>query len=268
MSIRRMNHRGGWALIKRTWLSWMQHRGFFFLLAFMWMIPPLVSLFVWTTAAGAETIGGLSRGQFVTYYLALILVNQLTYAQTNWTVGDVIRYGKMDTLLLRPTSPVYDALASEVAGKVVFMVFAIPASALLALVLRPDLHIILQNGQTFILALAMAWALRFFWGYALAILAFWTTRADALLALQNALIFLLAGLVAPTALLPGPMQAAAALLPFRYMVGFPVEVLTGQLGRAGLWTGFAFQAGWLGVALALFVALWRAGLKRYSAMGG
>jgi ABC-2 type transport system permease protein len=246
----------------------MQHRSFFFLLAFMWMIPPLVSLFVWTTAAGDEAVAGLNRGQFVAYYLALILVNQLTYAQTNWTVGDVIRYGNMNGLLLRPMSPIYDALASEVAGKVVFMVFVIPASVLLALVLQPELHVTPQDGLLFVPALFLAWVLRFFWGYALALLAFWTTRADALLALQDALIFLLAGLVAPTALLPGPMQVAAALLPFRYMVGFPAEVLTGQLSGVGLWTGFAIQVTWLGVALTLLAMLWRAGLKRYSAVGG
>ena len=46
-----MNHRGGWALIKATWTSWLQHRGFFFILAFGWMIPPLIYLLVWSTAA-------------------------------------------------------------------------------------------------------------------------------------------------------------------------------------------------------------------------
>ncbi len=52
------------------------------------------------------------------------------------------------------------------------------------------------------------------------------------------------------------------------MVGFPVEVLTGQLSAAEMWTGFAFQAGWLGVALVLFWMMWRTGVKRYSAVGG
>jgi ABC-2 type transport system permease protein len=263
-----MNYRGGWALIKSTWLSWMQYRGFFFLLAFMWMIPPLIYLFVWSTAAGEGTVSGLTRGEFVAYYLVLILVNQLTYAQTNWTVGDLIRYGKMTNLLLRPLSPVFDTLASEVAGKVVYMVFVIPVTALLALILRPELHITLVNGLAFIPSLALAWALRFFWGYWLALLAFWATRADALLGLQDSLVFLLAGQVAPIALLPGLMREAATVLPFRYMVGFPVEVLTGQLDVVTMGIGLGIQVGWLLIALALFVTMWRAGVKRYSAVGG
>jgi ABC-2 type transport system permease protein len=263
-----MNRRGGWALIRRTWLSWMQDRSFFFLLAFMWMVPPLIYLFVWSTAAGSQTVGGLSRGEFVAYYLVLILVNQLTYAQTNWTVGDAIRYGRMSQLLLRPMSPWYDAFASEIAGKVVFMAFVIPITAILALVLRPEWSATWQDGLAFVPALALAWALRFLWGYWLALLAFWAARADALLAIQDSLIFVLAGMVAPVALLPDWLRGAAITLPFRYMVGFPVEVLTGQLDPAGLLTGFAFQVGWLGVTLFLFVAVWRAGAKRYTAVGG
>lgn len=263
-----MNFRGGWALVRSTWSSWLQHRGFFYLVAFSWMIPLLTYLLVWSAAATGETVGGLTRGELVAYYLVLILVNQLTFCANNWTVGDAIRFGRMNLLLLRPMPPLYDALASEVAVKVVFMTFAIPVAALLAFVLDPELQVTARDVLSFLPALVMAWALRFLWGYWIALLSFWATRADALLSLQESLVFLLGGQVAPLALLPDAMQQVAVVLPFRYMAGFPVEVLTGQLGSTALWTGVTFQAGWLIVALVLSIAMWRAGVKHYSAVGG
>ena len=74
--------------------------------------------------------------------------------------------------------------------------------------------------------------------------------------------------MAPTRLLPEFLQGAAQILPFRYMVAFPVEVLAGHLGPAEVRAGFAIGTGWLLVALVLSAALWRAGLRRYSAVGG
>ncbi len=263
-----MNHRGGRALIGHTWLSWMQHRSFFFLLAFGWMIPPLIYLFVWSTAAAGRTVAGLTRGEFVAYYLILILVNQLTYAQTNWTVGDLIREGGMSRLLLYPMSPLYNAVATEIAGKVVTMSFVIPVTLLLALLLRPELHVLPYQAVAFIPALVLAWLLRFFWGYWLALLAFWATRADSLLALQDGLIFLLGGQVAPIGLLPRGIQLAATALPFRYMVSFPAEVLTGQVTGVALATGFVIQAGWLMVAAVLYQIMWQQGVRHYTAIGG
>jgi len=40
------------------------------------------------------------------------------------------------------------------------------------------------------------------------------------------------------------------------------------LDTSGLWAGFAFQAGWLVIALTLSALVWRVGVKRYSAVGG
>ena len=263
-----MNHKGGLELIKASWLSWMQHRGFFFLLAFGWMAPLLVYLFVWSAAAGNGEINGLNRDAFISYYLCLIPVNQLTYAQTNWTVGDNIRIGQVSTWLLRPIPTIYHSLASEGAGKVVMMSFALPATGLLILILRPAVSITWGNALLFVPTLILAWALRFFWGYWLASLAFWMTNADALLGLQDTLVFLLGGQVAPVSLLSPGLAEVAKLLPFRYMLGFPVEVLMGQVEGSALVFGFLGQIFWVIVAISLQMFIWRRGIRQYSAVGG
>jgi len=263
-----MNQRGGWALIKNTWQSWIQHRGFFFLLAFGWMLPLLVYLFIWSAAAGDGTIAGLTQESLAGYYLILILTNQLTYATTNWTVGDNIRYGQISRWLLQPMSPIYHALSQEIAGKVVFMLFSIPITGLLALIIRPQLNLTWGQALIFLPSIALAWALRFFWGYWLALLAFWVTRADSLLALQDSLIFLLGGHLAPIALLPPGLQTLARLLPFRYMSAFPVEVLTGQLGVQETLIGLSIQLGWTVLAIVLYRWVWMRGIRRYEAVGG
>lgn len=162
----------------------------------------------------------------------------------------------------------YQVLASELAGKVVMMAFVIPVSAVLAFVLHPELHVTLQGALLFIPSLFMAWWLRFLWGYALALLAFWATRADALLAIQDAMIFLLAGVMAPTTLLPDPLHLASVILPFRYMVGFPVELLMGQYSDSQIWIGLGIQFAWLVFTALITSRVWKTGLKRYSAIGG
>ena len=263
-----MTPRAALAVLRQTWLSWLADRSFFFLLAFGWMMPPLVYLFVWSAAAGNASLAGYSRGAFVAHYLILVVVNQLTYAQTNRTVGDVIREGHLGPQLLLPVSPMYTFVAQELAGKAVYLLFVVPVTAVLALVLHPELRLTPVAALAFVPALLLAWLLRFLWGFALADLAFWATRADALLGLQNALIFLLSGQVAPIALLPSALRAVAMVLPFRYMLSFPVEVVTGHLSGPDVGIGFALQAGWCLLAYVAWRATWQQGLRRYTSVGG
>jgi ABC-2 type transport system permease protein len=263
-----LNIRGGVALVKNTWSSWMQYRSFFFILAFGWMVPPLASMFVWMTAGEDAPIRGFTGREFIGYYLVLILVNQLTYAQSNWTLGDVIRLGDLNFWLMKPMPVIWNLLSSEIAGKVVTLVFVLPITAILAVVLHPEIHTSPGQVFLFVLSLWMAWALRFLWGYSLALLAFWSNRADGLLTVQDALVFLFSGILAPITLLPGILQNVALGLPFRYMVGYPIEVLLQSLPQSDLLAGFLFQSGWLLFAVGTAILLWKSGIRRYHAQGG
>jgi ABC-2 type transport system permease protein len=183
-------------------------------------------------------------------------------------VGDIIRSGGLNTWLLRPLPPIFNALSSEIAGKVVYSIFTVPVAILLAVLLRPELQTDAVHLGGFAVSLLMAWVLRFCWGLALALLAFWVIRSDALLVLQDSLVFLLGGMVAPNLLLPGAMQTLSKALPFRYMLGFPTEALTAQVDLPGLASGLLIQALWTAVAMGLAWLAWQAGQRHYTAVGG
>lgn len=263
-----MNIRGGLELIRRSLFGWMAGRGFFWSLAFGWMAPSLVYLFVWMRVAVQHPVNGFNRDDFIAYYLCLILVNQFTYPVSNWTVGDVIRSGNFSSWLLRPLPPIYEAIASDAAMKMVSMPFTIGVVIVLGLILRPSFAFSLSSATTFILALVLAQILRFLLAYVLALLALWAARADALLLLNDTLVFLLAGQIAPVALLPEALQAAATMLPYRYVLGFPIEVLLGKLSGPEVWRGFAWQLVWLAVVIGLYRFIWQRGLRHYTAVGG
>lgn len=255
-------------MIRKLLFSYMAGRGFFWTLTVGWMMGPLVYLFVWTTAAGQGTIGGFDGNDFIVYYLCLIVVNQFTYPISNWIIGDAIRYGSFSAWLLRPVPAIYEAIANDIATKMICMPFVLAVVAVLGLILRPSFATSLPTILMFLGALALAQALRFLAAYVLALFAFWSNRADALLGLNDSLLFLLAGQVAPTTLLPGVLQRIATVLPYRYMLGFPIEILTGQLSQTQIVIGFGWQASWLLGVVFLHQLVWRRGLRQYAAIGG
>jgi ABC-2 type transport system permease protein len=60
----------------------------------------------------------------------------------------------------------------------------------------------------------------------------------------------------------------ALVLPFRFLLSFPVELLLGRLSRAHAFELLAAQTGYVALALAATALTWRKGLKRYAAYGG
>lgn len=263
-----INIRGGWGLVKKSLFSNMSSRGFFWTLSVAWMMGPLVYLFVWITAAGNGTVGGFDRNDFILYYTVLIVVNQLTYPTSTWTTGEGIRSGTISTWLLRPVPVIYEAVASDIAVKIVCLPFILVITVILGLVLGISLPLNGTRILIFLPVLFLAQVLRFTVTYIVALLAFWTHRMDALLSLVNTFTFIFAGQVAPTMILPGFLKQLAILLPFRYMVGFPIELLMGKLSPGQLLLGLVVQVVWVVVVVLLYKVIWRGGIKAYTAIGG
>lgn len=234
------NFKGGLGLIRKSLFSYMASRSFFWTLAFSWMMGPLVYLFVWVVAAGNGSVGGFNRNDFIFYYLILIVVNQMTYPASHWIIGESVQDGRLSVSLLRPLPVIYEGIAADIALKVVCLPFVLAFVFIIGFTMGFHLIPALQFVPLFILSLALSQILRFMMAYDIALLAFWTQKIESLLSINDTFVFLLAGQVAPVALLPGVIGKIAVIMPYRYMLGFPVEVLMGKLAGNDILIGLSF----------------------------
>jgi len=68
-------------------------------------------------------------------------------------------------------------------------------------------------------------------------------------------------------LMPEWAQQVAGVLPFKWAFGYPIETLIGQLTPEQILTGLAMQAFWILVGIVIVGGVWRAAVRRFSAVG-
>jgi ABC-2 type transport system permease protein len=233
------------------------------------VLEPLVYLIVWSTVSNCSggSVGGYTAQGFAGYYLALMLVNQVTYTWIMYEYEYRVRQGSLSFALLKPVHPIHSDISDNLSSKLVTLPILLVVAALLALIFHPTAALSLWAGLAFIPALILAFLVRFLLEWTLALAAFWITRVSAINQVYFLLMLFLAGQIAPLTLFPRWIQVLADILPFRWMLGFPVELVLGRLTQAQALEGLAAQAAWLIVSLALVRLVWRAGVRAYSAVG-
>ncbi len=233
------------------------------------VLAPVISLVVWTTvaASGGGQAGGFSQGEFAAYFLALLVANHLTFTWVAWDFEFRVRNGSLSGQLLRPVDPIHANIADNVTYKVITLLAVVPATAVLAWAFEPAADTSWLNLVLFLPVVALAATLRFLVEYSLAMAAFWTTRVFAINDLYYVPLFFFSGQLVPLALLPDWVRAVGNLLPFRWMLSFPVEVAIGRVAPSEVPIGVACQLAWIGAFLVVRSMAWRHGVRRYSAVG-
>lgn len=229
---------------------------------------PLVMLALWDAVAAGGAVAGLTAVDLGRYFVATLIVRQLSSAWLLWELNHEIRTGRLSTKLLKPMHPLVQHAVEMVVALPLRMAVLSPLLLVLALA-RPDLVWAPTPLQAaaFVLALGAAWLVNFLIQALFAILSFWIDKSDALFGVWFGLYSLLSGYLAPTDVFPEAAARALRLLPFRTLLGAPVEVLAGLSSPAEIAADLAIGWGWaLGLGL-LTAAAWRVGIRRYGAFG-
>ncbi len=228
-------------------------------------VLPLIMLGVWS-GSGAAADSGFSPLQLTRYFLAAFVVRQFTIIWVIHAFEEDNLQGRLSPYLLQPLPPLWRYLAAHLAEQATRLPFVVVILALVFLVLPHTFW--LPSPGTFllaVLAILMVFLLRFLIQSLITMLCFWSERAAALERLQMIPYLFLSGLVAPLDTFPEGMRAFAYATPFPWMIGFPAELLSGR--EVNLALGFGALLGWTLLVLPFVLLLWRAGVRRYSAMG-
>ncbi|MGH2532069.1 MAG: ABC transporter permease [Thermomicrobiales bacterium] len=230
---------------------------------------PVISLVVWTTVARSNggSAGGFTTGQYAAYFIAVMVVNNLTFTWVMWQMEWRVKNGFFSPVLLRPLHPVHADVVDNLTFKALTLVAMLPIVVLLAIYFDADFGTSVWDVLVFVPALVGAMTVRFVCEWSVSLVAFWITRTGTLNQLYGTLTMFLAGQIAPLSLFPEPVRVVASILPFRWMVAFPVEVLLGRVSRDDLFIGFGMQTLWIALALLGMGWLWSRGVHRYSAVG-
>ena len=233
------------------------------------VLEPLIYLVIWSVVSTSTggSVGGFTTGDFAAYFILLMLVNHVTYTWIMYEYEYRVRHGALSFALLRPVHPIHSDIADNVSSKMITLPGMLLTAVGLALLFKPTFHFVPWAVVASLPALMLAFLLRFLVEWTLALAAFWTTRVSAINQMYFVAVLFLSGQVAPLSLLPHPIQVAATILPFYWVIGFPVELLLGRLTPTQAWTGLVAQAVWLTVSLVLVRIVWRAGVRVYSAVG-
>jgi ABC-2 type transport system permease protein len=243
---------------RRTYLDWAGTSWFAFTLVSGQVVAPLIGLFVWSSV--------FPKNPAVTaYYVALMVVQLMSASYENHTFSGAIYDGNLSHLLLQPMPVVVGPLGSNLAVRLSLCLLGAPI--VLVAVLLLNVSYSLAAVLLALPAVLLAMLLRFLFMWVLALTAFWTERVHAVTGFGGVLIFLAGGSAVPVMFLPEPLGSIAATLPFRAMLGFPAELATRNVDGSDVLLGFGFQLGWIVLFGVLAVAVWRAGVRRYTAVG-
>ncbi|MFM8876077.1 MAG: ABC transporter permease [Anaerolineae bacterium] len=261
-------------IFKRLWqVNWAeqwQYRANLLMYLMYWLVSPIIYLAVWTSIANVKgDVNGFTANDFITYYMVLLICDQVTSNIIIHTFAYKIQDGSLSGELIKPVHPMLtSALVNNVAFKMLSMMGLTPIWVILYFLFKPDFsNVVFQNVLLAIPVMVIAFLIGYLLSATITALAFWTTRIYSIHEFYFALILLFSGQFVPLPLMPKVIQDIAQYLPFQLLLYFPIQLILGKLSADQIVMGYVMAGVWLVLAAFLFNIVWRNGVKRYSAVG-
>jgi ABC-2 type transport system permease protein len=238
----------------------------------VWMLTstmPLINLALWKSVADEGPFEQYKSDDFVAYFLCVLIVRQLSGNWVAWQMSEEIRNGTLAMRMLRPLHPFVAYATSHAAALPFRSLVAVPIAVIL--LLSTGAHSLTTDPLQLALiapSILLAWLLSFAILFTIGALGFWITQTMALGGMYFGLYFVLSGYSVPLDLMkPASVRAIAMYTPFRYMLSASVDLMMKPLGHQQALELIAGQVVWTAACAAISILVWRAGVRRFEAVG-
>ena len=243
---------------------------------FVWVLAttmPFIMWVMWSAVAEVAPVVGqsgktFSPGAFSAYFLSTFIVRQIVSAWASWEMNFEVRQGTLAMRLLRPIHPIVSYAMGHVAALPLRFVVATPVAIALALLSSDHVAKDARLWALWLPCIIGAWLGAFFTNVAVGTLCFFMESSLKVMQVALACQMVFSGYLIPLDLFPPVLRGVAELMPFRYQIGLPVEVMTGMYGVPEALRLIAIQWAWAAALLFITLVSWKLGVKRFQAFGG
>ncbi len=235
--------------------------------------PILIQTFLWTAIYAASSSGvvyGYTYRQILAYTFLAGLVGRIVRTGFEYEIMDDVKSGKFSKFLVQPLGYFPYRLANFFGQKLPGLAMILGLLVIILLGLNAFWGVSFELGRilVFLVTLALAVTLNFLIFYCISSIAFWIVEIGFLYEGIRIVIVLLSGAIFPLEVFGPRFVQVMNLLPFKYTVNYPINVLNGKIPVPEIGPGMLFQLLWIGGCLLLARGLWRVGSRRYVAVGG
>lgn len=253
--------------------SSMEYRADFLLSVFSGAFIIIVQCFLWTAifkSSSNPVIYGYTYPQMIAYSIMAGLVAKIVATGFEWEIAEDIKNGGLNKFIIQPIGYFYYRICCFFGRKALQLVvlFILSLAGLMFCNIVLGLRLEVSRIILFLPFVFLAMVLNFMIYYCLSSLAFIMAEVWGVFIAAGQGILMLSGGIFPLDVFGEKVSAILSLLPFQYIIFYPVNIVNGKLSFEEVINGAIIQITWIFIMIILSKLCWKSGMKKYVAIGG
>lgn len=237
------------------------------------IFPIIIQISLWAAIYKTTNEGimyGYTYKQMIMYTFMVGIISKFLATGFEYEINDDIKNGGLNKYIVKPINyymyRISCFLGERASASVLFSIILFVLLTLFYIVGYFNISII--SIVLFVMSIIFALLLNFSIYYCIGMSGFWMSEISRLFPAITIIFTVISGGIFPLDILGEKINNIISMLPFKYMLQFPVDIITGKMNVDNILYGLIFQFLWISFFMILSSMLWKRGLKKYVSIGG